>query len=168
MLATNDDWDNLQKDIENDKKTAEVYLLHYPDRLKEYRMRKAGALAKRRNDSGGGGGSMPGAPTEQAAVASISYDERHDEYYWLKAVEVVQRVIGERKSIFLACRREADRRNSHARGQKPWVITTQMLFVEALGERFFDSGQWVSERTVRRYWRDIISKVANIHLRLKK
>ena len=35
MLATNDDWDNLQKDIENDKKTAEVYLLHYTDRLKE-------------------------------------------------------------------------------------------------------------------------------------
>lgn len=167
MLATNEDWDSLQKDIEKDKKTAEEYLLHYTVKMAEYKLRKAGALARNRGESGGGG-NMPGAPTEQVAVASISYDERHDEYYWLKAVEVVQRVIGERKSIFLACRREADRRNSHARGQKPWVITTQMLFVEALGERFFDSGQWVSECTVRRYWRDIVSKVVDIHLRLKK
>lgn len=130
-------------------------------------MRKAGALAKRRNDSGGGGGSMPGAPTEQAAVASISYDERHDEYYWLKAVEVVQRVIGERKSIFLACRREADRRNSHVRGQRPWVAMTQMLFVQAIERRFFDSGSWISEKTIRRYWQELIAKVVDIHLRLK-
>ena len=167
MLVSNEEWSELQQGIEEDKKTASEYLLHYAEKLKEYKAAKADELSKGKSE-GGGHGSMPGAPTEQAAVASVAYDEKHDAYYWLKAVEVVQRAIGERKSIFLACRRDAEKYNEHVKGQRPWVAMTQMLFVRAIERRFFDSGSWISEKTVRLYWRELIAKVVDLHLRLKK
>ena len=167
MLVSNEEWSELQQGIEEDKKTASEYLLHYAEKLKEYKAAKADELSKGKSE-GGGHGSMPGAPTEQAAVASVAYDEKHDAYYWLKAVEVVQWAIGERKSIFLACRREAEKYNEHVKGQRPWVVMTQMLFVQAIERRFFDSGNWISDYTVRKYWHEIIAKVVDIHLRLKK
>ena len=167
MLVSNEEWSELQQAIDLDKRMASDYLLHYDEKLREYKERKKDALSAKRSE-GGGHSSQPGAPTEQAAIASIAYDEKHDEYYWLKAVEFLQRSMGEHKNMFLRCRREVDRRNEKAKGQKAWVDQTQTLFVDALERRFFDNGQWVSGRTVRRYWHEIIMKAVDIHLRLKK
>ena len=167
MLVSNEEWSELQQAIDLDKRMASDYLLHYDEKLREYKERKKDALSVKRSE-GGGHSSQPGAPTEQAAIASIAYDEKHDEYYWLKAVEFLQRSMGERKSMFLKCRREADRQLAKAKGHKPWVTLTQTLFTSAIEKRFFDNGNWISERTVRTYWQSMCSRVVDIHLRLIK
>lgn len=152
----------MREEKKVDKETAIRYLLHYDQLKKEYETEKQGALAKHGGNAGGHS-SQPGAPTEQAALASIAYDESHEEYTWLKTVEFVQKTIGERKSIFLACRREVERQKC---GQ--WVVPTQTRFADALKERFFDNGAWISERTVRNYWWDLVGMAVEIHLRLQK
>lgn len=166
-MVSKDEWSELQSAIDADRRKASEMLLHYEQKLADYKAQKEDDLS-RNKPHGGGHGSMPGAPTEAEAVASVSYDEKHDEYYWLKAVEIVQKAIDERKSMFLKCRREADRQLAKAKGHKPWVTLTQTLFTSAIEKRFFDNGNWISERTVRTYWQSMCSRVVDIHLRLIK
>ena len=64
MLVSNEEWSELQQAIEEDKKTASDYLLHYAEKMKDYKAAKAEALSRGKGE-GGGHGSMPGAPTER-------------------------------------------------------------------------------------------------------
>lgn len=102
-------------------------------------------------------------------MKSVSYDEKQDAYTWLKAVEIVQRSLGERKNIFIEIRREAEAQAMEARvqGRPGWVVYCQMHYQAAIAERFLDSAGYVGERTIREWWGQLISRVAAVHARIK-
>ena len=162
---------DIVKDMNADRKIAETYILNYAALKKEYEARKAEWLEQGRpavdTNIGGGKSNLPGHPVEDTAVKSADYDANHSEYLWLKAVGIAFRTFGERKRIFIACRQEAEYEAHQWRGRKSWVVYTQMSYDKEIEERFINGNGWMSERTVRRWWRQIIDRVVEIHLRIK-
>ena len=184
MLASNEEGMAIIREIESDRRTAERYLLHYHQLLKEYEKEKRVALGGEpvvdngqppviepveEENLGGGRSSLPGKPTEAKAVRSATYDERHEAYAWLKAVEIVQRSLGERKNIFIEIRRSAETNAMGAKtqGRPGWVAFCQMRYQAAMEERFLDGARYVGERTIREWWNQIIGKVSDVHMRIK-
>jgi hypothetical protein len=111
---------------------------------------------------------LPGAPVEDAAIKSVDYDYRQAEYLWLKAVEIALRTFGERKRIFIACRQEAERHNVGGRGRHGWVVYSQRRYCEEIEKRFINASGWMSDKTIRLWWRQILDRIVEIRLRLKK
>ena len=159
---------DIGADMKKDRQIAEEYLLNYARISKEYAAAKEDYLNSTPAASAAGGKSnLPGAPTEAKALRGAMYDEANASYLWLRSVEVALKTLGERKNIFIRVRREADQHNSKscARGRRPWVIYTQRRYSEEIKKRFL-SAQWLSEDTTRRWWREIVGRVVEIHLRI--
>ena len=188
MLASNEEGMAVIKEIESDRRTAERYLLHYRQLLKEYEEGRRRAVEDepivdaeqpslmsafpeggRVDNVGGGRSNLPGSPTESKALKAVGYDESQEAYTWMKAVEIVQRSLGERKNIFIEIRREAEAQAMVAKGQgRPgWVVYCQMRYQAAMEERFLEVGRHVSEGTIKLWWGQIIGRVADVHARLK-
>lgn len=162
---------DIVKDMSEDRKVAEGYILNYAVLKKEYELRKAEWLERIRppadTNTGGGKGNLPGHPAEDAAIKSVEYDAEHPEYLWLKAVGISLRTFGERKRIFISCRQEAERHNIGGRGRHGWVVYTQRRYCEEIENRFINANGWLGERTVREWWRQILECIVEIRLRLK-
>jgi len=184
MLASIEEGLAIIREIDADRRTAERYLLHYPELLKEYEeVRRVAVNGEplvdagqtpilekvREENTGGGRCNLPGNPTEEKALKAVSYDEKQEAYTWLKAVEIVQRSLGERKNIFIEIRRKAEAQAMEARGQgRPaWVVYCQMHYQEAIAERFLDGCRYVSEKTIRTWWGQLVDRVADVHARLE-
>ena len=190
MLASIEEGLAIIHEIDADRRTAERYLLHYPELLKEYEAARRVAVGGepvvdagqppimvsfpdsekgREENTGGGRCNLPGNPTEEKALKSVSYDEKQEAYTWLKAVEIVQRSLGERKNIFIEIRRraEAQAMEARAQGRPGWVVYCQMHYQAAIAERFLDSARCVGERTIKEWWGQLISRVAAVHARIK-
>ena len=152
--------------IQMDKKIAEEYLLHYDAISRQYQQRKIEALGGKPSRKNNGHGSTPGKPTEAKAVASVSYDERHIEYRWLKAVEIYHRTLSTNKAVFLDIRRKADKVNQNCKGvgRPAWVAYTQIHFADAMTARL--TPFVLSERAVRSWWSDMITDVTMIFFKL--
>lgn len=157
-------------DMKRDREIARDYLLAYDTRLAEYNRRKEEELSvhPRAENTLGGGNNGVGNPTESQAIKSTLYDEKHDEYYWLKAVEILQRSLGERKNIFIKVRREAEEKKVSGVGRPAWVIYTQMHYMKELENRFLNSDISISEMRVKTLWKELVDKTVEIYLRLKK
>ena len=157
-------------DMKRDRETARDYLLFYDARLAEYNRRKEEELSSqpRPDNTQGGGSSGVGNPTEAQALRIVRYDESHPEYYWLKAVEILQRSLGERKNIFIKVRREAETKKVNGVGRPAWVVYTQMHYLRELEERFLNGEVSISEKRVKAMWRELVDKTVEIYLRLKK
>lgn len=162
---------DIVKDMSEDRKVAEGYILNYAVLKKEYELRKAEWMERSRppadTNTGGGKGNLPGHPVEEAAIKSAEYDAEHPEYLWLKAVGISLRTFGERKRIFISCRQEAERHNIGGRGRHGWVVYTQRRYCEEIENRFINANGWLGERTVREWWRQILECIVEIRLRLK-
>lgn len=162
----------IVKGMEQDRKTAEQFVLNYDNKRKTYDDRKQEWLNANNAPAGekvGGKTNLPGSPTENAAIKVAQYDMEHPEYLWLRAVEIALKTFGERKRIFITVRREADRRAQSYHGKKSWVVFTQRRYSEEIAKRYiFDEGGWVSDRTIKKWWALILDRVVEIHLRLKK
>lgn len=184
MLASIEEGLAIIREIDADRRTAERYLLHYPELLKEYEEVRRVAVdgepvvdagqtpileKGREENTGGGRCNLPGNPTEEKALKAVSYDEKQEAYTWLKAVEIVQRSLGERKNIFIEIRRKAEARamETHAQGRPGWVVYCQMHYQTAIAERFLDSARCVGERTIKEWWGQLIGRVAAVHARIK-
>ena len=190
MLASPEEGMAIIRKIVSDRRTAERYLLHYPELLKDYEESrrvvvegepvvdagKPPVIAPfpdpekgREENAGGGRSNLPGNPTEARALKAATYDEKQDAYTWLKAVEIVQRSLGERKNIFVEIRRSAETQSLGTRGQgRPgWVVYCQMQYQAAIAERFLDGGRYVSEKTIRTWWGQLVDRVADVHARLQ-
>ena len=152
--------------IQTDKKIAEEYLLHYDAISRQYQQRKLEALGERLAEKNGSHGSSPGKPTEARAIASVSYDERHIEYKWLRAVEIYHKTLSTKKAIFLDVRRKADKASQQSRGagRPAWVVYTQIHFAEAMAARLTPFA--LSERAVKSWWSDMITNVTMIFFKL--
>ncbi len=157
--------------MREDRKVAEEYILNYAVLKKEYEIQKAERMEVTRppvdTNTGGGKSNLPGHPAEEAAVKSVSYDEVHPEYLWIRAVGIALRTFGERKRIFISCRQEAERHNHGGRGRHGWVVYTQRRYAEEIEDRFLNANGWLGERTIKAWWRQILDNIVEIYLRLK-
>lgn len=156
-------------DMKRDRETARDYLLFYDTRLAEYNRRKEEELSfkPRLDNTQGDRNNGVGNPTENQALRIVRYDESHPEYYWLKAVEILQRSLGERKNIFIKVRREAEVKKVSVVGRPAWVVYTQMHYMRELEERFLNSEVSISENYVRNLWRELVNQTVEIYLRQK-
>ena len=109
MLASGLECVEIMEQIDADLKMAERYLLHYEKELAEYEAAKAAFMAGQQGQCGGRG-NLPGKPVEAQAIRGVEFDNSYVGYPWLKAVEIVQRSLGERKNIFIQVRREAEKK----------------------------------------------------------
>lgn len=160
----------VMADMKRDREIARDYLLFYDTRLAEYNRRKEEELSSqpRSDNTQGGRNNGVGNPTESQALRSVRYDESHSEYYWLKAVEILQRSLGERKNIFIKVRREAEVKKVSGVGRPAWVVYTQMHYMMELEERFLSDYVSISEKRIKAMWRELVDKAVEIYLRLKK
>ena len=164
LIEKNDDVE-ITDYINARRPRAEYYLLNYDAELKLYEQGKAEFLSRNPpidENVGGGRPNLPGAPTERKALQSVGYDEKHDAYYWLKAVEISWKGLSDRKKLFLDIRRQADKEQG-AR----WVTFTQMRYLEAIEKRYIIRDPWVSDETIRRWWYGIVRRTVEIYLALK-
>lgn len=161
MLVNVEEAIAVKNSIAADRKTAEYYLLNYDSELQKYRDAKQEYLEFKENhddNAGGGKSNMTGAPTERTVLKSIAFDDTYEPYRWLKAVEIVQRGLGERKNIFIKVRREAERNNLYTvgRGRRGWVVYTQMRFEEEMERRFIIPDFSVGEKTIKTWWQELV------------
>lgn len=157
-----DDWEDYQTERKELKSTAVRYLIHYDEMRREYERRKAEALSQPHGDNVGGKSNWPGDPVASRVVNSISYDEKHAEHYWIEAVDMfLKKGAGTRKKIFLEARRAVEREIRNTKGQHAWVVATQMQYIGALRERY-KKDEWISERSVRETWSNMVQSVINI------
>ncbi len=164
LIEKNDDVE-ITEYIKAKKPKAEYYLLNYEQELKLYEESKSVFLSSAPpvdENVGGGKSNLPGAPTERKALQSIGYDEKHDAYYWLKAVEISWKGLSDRKKLFLDIRRKAEK----VRG-KHWVTYTQMHYLDALEKRYIIRDPWMSDETIRRWWYGIVRRTVELYLALK-
>jgi hypothetical protein len=158
--------EDLAAEMLEDWKKAEKYILHYDYEKSSYFIAKLEALTQPK--AGGRGGNLPGKPVEAEAMRAAAYDMEHEEYYWLKAVEIMLKTLGERKRIFIKVRQDAEKHAKRCRGRKAWIAFVQTRYSDEIQKRFLlDSGE-ISERTCRAWWTGIIQKTVEIYLRITR
>ena len=158
--------------LKHDRELAEMYLLRYPTIMKDYEHNKRvlSGLASRPIDEnvGGGRSNIPGHPAEAAAIQAVMYDS-NDMYRWLRAVEIVERGLGERRRMLIEARRTVERSGGKSyRGRPVWVTATTMRYQSMIADRFIGGEQQYHERTIKAWWYEIVNRVVDIHLRLFK
>lgn len=153
----------IMEQMKEDRKTAELYLIKYTELKMKYEKAKAEALSEERKQKKGEGKN----PTQRKAVDSVAYDEASVEYEWLKAAEITQRSLGERKNIFIQVRREAERSNKNCPGRHGWVLYVQRRYEQEIENRFLSASGWMSYATIRNWWKDMVDRAVEIHLRIK-
>lgn len=164
-LLENDVDLQMADEIRQDRKQAEFMLLNYSEELKTYRLKREEYV--RRNNVQGGGGNLPGHPTEAEALRGVKFDETYPAYTWLRAVDFVERGLSERKRIFLDARRKASRDKTD-RGRRAWLVRTQMMYCDAMRERFLNTEFFTSERVLKDMWRYIVDRTVEAYLKLEQ
>lgn len=172
MLMPDENEQNIWDALKHDRELAEMYLLRYPTMVKDYERNKCvlSGLSIRPTDEnvGGGRSNIPGHPAEAAAIRSVDYD-CNDMYRWLKAVEIVERGLGERRRMLIEARRTVERSGGKSyRGRPVWVTATTMRYQSMIADRFIGGARQYNERTIREWWYEIVNRVVDIHLRLLK
>lgn len=156
----------ILKAIKQDRKTAEHYLLCYDDERKKYELERADyiSMAKAGNELDGHD------PTARTSELGVECDEQSERYKWLRAVEIAAGALDERHNIFLTARRAADNRASRtrSRGRRGWVVLTQRYYYDKITKRYpLDESGWLSDHSVKEWWRGIVSRTAEIAIRIK-
>ena len=154
----------MADEIREDRKRAEFMLLNYTEELKTYRLKREEYV---RGRPAQGGGNLPGHPPEAEALRGVKFDETYPAYTWLRAVEFVERGLSERKRIFLDARRKASRDKAGG-GRKAWLVRTQMMYCEAMRERFLNSEFFVGEAVLKDMWRYTIDRVVEAYLKIEQ
>lgn len=170
MLANAEEALNISISISEDKKAAEYYLLNYEKELRLYESAKCEYIEyKKEEKSAGSRGNKISNPVEREVFKKIEFDRSYVGYRWLKAVEIVQRGLGERKNIFIRVRREAEKNNTYtrAKGRKGWVVYVQRRYSEEIESRFIIPEVWVSEKTIRSWWNEIINYAVFVANKIK-
>ena len=165
------DYSVLANDMQDDRKIAERFILNFEAEQKKYDMAKRDYFEsqKRNVELVGGKSNLPGNPTQAQAIRSAQYDEDNPSYLWLKAVEIALRTFGERKRIFISVRQEAAQRgcyNDGRPGRRAWVVYAQRRYSEEISKRFLNAHGWMSDKTIRLWWSQVLDCIVEIHLRL--
>lgn len=159
MIAGNAD--DIRVAIREDRKIAEKYLLRYRELLQRYRETKEEYLAAA--PVNGPRGSSPPDPTAALAARSVQYDLESAEYYWLKAVEIVEQTLSADDKAFLLYRRRAHSRCRTAHGGRPaWIVYTQACLCRDV------TNEWRSEKALKRQWQRMITQTLLVRNKLQK
>ena len=86
---------------------------------------------------------------------------------WLQAIDLTLRTYGERKRIFIMVRQEAEGKKTNGRGRHAWTAYVQRRYAEEINKRFINARCLFAERTLKEWWRQIINRIIEMHLRLK-
>lgn len=158
--------EEARREKETLTKQAKYYILNYDAEVQSYRDKKREALSQKPDaNAGGRGGGSISRPTEVQAIKGVKFDQQYPALKWLKAVEILQRDLGERKRMFLQIRIEAAKCHQTGRGRHGWVGYVQRRYAEALAVRFFDDAVY-AEKTIKEIWRGIVDKAVDIFLKI--
>ena len=153
--------DDIQAAVREDRKPAEQYLLHYRELLRRYSETKEEYLAAA--PVSGPRSSSPPDPTAALAAKSVQYDLESAEYYWLKAVEIVEQTLSADDKAFLLYRRRAHGRCQNAHGGRPaWIAYTQACLCRDA------TNKWRSEKALKRQWQRMITQTLLVRNKLQK
>ena len=169
MLITTTEAQKIAVCFHEDRKTAERYILNFKSLEKNYEEQKEAYVNYTDSDSNvGGGRGGVGNPTEKQALKNLEFDNLSQSACWLKAVTMCRASLGERKNIFINCRIEADTRafRNGDRGRKAWVVYTQRRYAEEIEKRFLTC-EYVSEKTAKNWWKEIVDRVVYIANKIK-
>lgn len=160
----------LSESMDNDRKQARWYILNYEEARRNYEQSKAEALSPQNpaNQNAGGHGGSVSSPTELKALRSITYDREHKEYFWLKAVEILQRTLSPQRVLFLKVRRQAELNRGTTAGRPAWIAYTQTHYMCEPEKTFIQGEAQISERRIKAMWADMVNKAVEIYLRIKK
>lgn len=152
----------IKREMAADRKKAEHYLLFYAEELKKYQEERSEYI-------NGGKSKKSKNPVERAVLRGAAYDAKSDSLRWLQAVEIVERSMDERKLLFLAARRKAEKKkgNGFGCGRPGWVSMTQRIFSDAMESQYLTPCYWIAERTVKSWWKDIVSSTVTVALKIK-
>lgn len=148
-----DNADDIQAEIDQDKMVAVEYLLHYNKLSQKYLADKERFLSRSRNFLGVR--NAPADPTAALAMQSAVYDLASDEYYWLRAVEIVESGLSEHKKKLLMYRRQAGGYRVHKRGRPGWTAYTQ-------------SRLYCSESALKWQWQKIVMQTVLTYGKLRQ
>ena len=87
-----------------------------------------------------------------------------DNSSYARAVAIVEEVLSPAEKCLLESRREIER-NRKYKSRRHWVIKTQFIY-NKLAEQQGLSCSWISESKIKRSWRGLISRVAEIAVRI--
>lgn len=154
------------EDLKKDNRTAAEWLLFYEFRKAAYQEDYIEALNGRKAiENIGGGKSGVGNPTltKTVMISDIIYAEK-----WIKTIDDVHRMLGEKKLIFLKVRREAVNMTSKhkERGRPAWVPYVQRRCTEELMNRYgLHQESCPSERILTEWWRKIIDLTVRVAMK---
>ncbi len=155
---------NILAEIKSDNEEASSWLLYYPVRRRQYyqdRLELLGSTpsSEIRVKTG------PGNQTMQKALRMSALDHVED---WLKIIELVENVLGEKKLVFLKVRREASYiQDRFVRGRPAWVVYTQHHYANEMAKKYQSQPEkfWLSERTLKSWWQEIVELTARLALK---
>lgn len=157
---------SLLNELRSDNHIAGDWLLNYGRYQEEYLHNRQEVLfgSAQPDTTGGGKSNLPGNPTMAKAITLSKLMEQEQ---WLQVVEDVQRIVGEKKNIFLKIRREAVnviKKSKKERGRPGWVVYVQHQYADALAKRFGSPSEnfWLSESAIRALWQELINLAARI------
>ena len=159
ITAPADELAQIAADRRRDYKSAEWYLLHYEQEAFAFSERKAEYMTRPKDDNAGRHGAV-GKPTESRALQSVAFDEKSAALSWLRAVDIAVRGLCDSKRLLIRLRRDA-MKQPRGVGRPSWVVWVTMKYAELVGRP-------VAEVTVRRWVQEIVWRIVDIHLRLKK
>lgn len=151
----------LSEEIDNEKKEANLWLLHYPQRLKKYQEDKETYFAKHcAMGEKVRGSNHVSDPVAAKAIQSIQYDASNHSYWWLRAVELTESSLTEIDLFILYYRRKAKESQIVKRGKPAWIFSVQAELC------YNYPRQWYSESYIKRHWKMIIDKTLLIKYKI--
>lgn len=153
------------KDIDADRKQAKHFLLYFNEEWKKYKQERTAYISfnGRHNEL------ESHNPTERIAVRGADFDRNSEKFRWLRAVRILEQGMLENEQAFLRARRAAAKikgRNFHS-GRPGWVIYTQQKYYDAMEKKTCNGNYWLSEQQIKRWWKKIVSRTADIAVRLR-
>jgi|GEM_PF-2273311 len=153
----------LQQELNNDYDTAEEWLLHYQERLKQYYK----DLSYIRSET-----QMPEVfvrtgPGNVVMQKVISLAELEKRERWLIVVEMVQDMLGPKKLLFLELRRKAADKNKKVNGREVWRSYVQVHYSDEMSKLHSITSDkfWLHDNTITNWWIEIVSLVRIVALK---
>ena len=156
----------LLRDMADDRRTAEHFLLNADVERIKYNDARHAYISK----NGAFNELESAAPTERLAMRGIDFDVSYAYSPWIHAVSILERTLEERKRIFLEARRKAERKhcNGFHRGRPGWVILAKRYYLDEMELKYLRPAAWIGDRTLQKWWQDMISMTAEIANKIKK
>jgi len=152
---------NILEEIKEDNREAAEWLLYYPFRRQQFYKNKKDAICASATLQQVITRTGPGNPTAIQAMRLTNLDE--DEK-WLEVVEILESLLSEKKLIFLKYRREAAYITKRVRGRAAWVLYVQRHYADEMALQYRTQPEkfWLSERTIRDWWGQMVELAARI------